>query len=113
MATITNYNDVYAKDENGNTYLVSRTSETVIIPPNWDSCAADLLSSDTFLYAAQYPLNCNFNNIIYGALIAILFKAESDSLLKKYLQLVMNYTDEQKTEINTILTKNYFEIQIN
>lgn len=93
--------------ENGrvvNKYMVDK------IPVNWDGLRSGLIASKAFARAIQNPEI--INGVAYGALQTVLSTEGSEANLRLTLSGAMEYTDEEKAEINRLLTSNYFTIQL-
>jgi uncharacterized Fe-S radical SAM superfamily protein PflX len=79
-------------------------------PLNWDGLRSGLIASKAFVRAIQNPNVVN--QVAYGALQSVLSTEGSEANLKAMLQYTMAYSEEEKSEINKLLSDNYFTIQL-
>ncbi len=80
------------------------------LPINWGELRAGLITSKAFVRAIQNPEI--INGVVYGALQTVLSTEGGEDHLKAMLLHTMEYTVEEKAEINKILSDNYFSIQL-
>lgn len=101
--------DSWRCDEIENGILV--TSYMVYeLPKDWAKLRLALMTSQAFVRILSNPSVVNM--VAYGALQTILSTESNEQHLLQMLQLTMNFTDQEKLEINTILENNYFTIRL-
>ena len=87
-------------------------SSLIVIQPDWDGLQKSLYNSDLFPFAIQ---NAN-PNAFSSLLKCITDGQQGNSTPTIFLYLLglckLNFSDSQKVEFNSILTKNYFAIQL-
>lgn len=94
----------YKGDELVNSYI------TFEKPLNWEGLRSGLIISKAFIRVIQNP--SVVNQVAYGALQSVLSTEGSEANLKAMLQYTMAYTEDEKSEINKLLSDNYFTIQL-
>lgn len=93
--------------ENGvvvNSYMVYE------LPLKWDLLRLGLMKSQAFLRILSNPDQVNM--VAYGALQTILSTESNEQHLLQMLQLTMNFTQEEKNEINSLLENNFFTVRL-
>lgn len=80
------------------------------LPKDWAKLRLALMTSQAFIRILSNPNVVNM--VAYGALQTILSTESNEQHLLQMLQLTMNFTDQEKLEINTILENNYFTIRL-
>ena len=83
---------------------------TVFNSLNWDGIRTGLITSKAFIRAIQNPNVVN--QVAYGALQSVLSTEGSEANLKAMLEYTMAYSEDEKAEINKLLSDNYFTIQL-
>lgn len=94
----------YQGDELVNSYI------TFVKPLDWSGLCSGLIASKAFVRAIQNP--SVVNQVAYGALQSVLSTEGSEADLKAMLQYTMTYSEDEKAEINKLLSDNYFTIQL-
>lgn len=95
---------VYNGDELVESYI------TFSRPLGWGGLRAGLITSKAFIRAIQNPNIVN--QVAYGALQSVLSTEGSEENLKQMLDYTMEYSIEEKAEINKILSDNFFSISL-
>lgn len=80
------------------------------LPLGWDGLRSGLITLKAFVRAIQNP--SVVNQVAYGALQSVLSTEGSEADLKAMLQYTMTYSEDEKAEINKLLSDNYFTIQL-
>ena len=112
---IKSYHDTYSKDEKGNMVLVSSVPYDMVVPPNWTQLKNALYNSVLFADIAEERIS--INQFGYSTFLKTITDGEAGNsdektLLKMFGLLKIDFTDEQKSQINKMLSDNYFEIQL-
>lgn len=93
--------------ENGiiiNSYMVFER------PYNWAALRLGLMTSKAFIRILSNQSSVNM--VAYGALQTILSTESNEQHLLQMLQLTMNFTQEEKNEINSLLENNFFTVRL-
>lgn len=89
---------------------VNNNIQAVVNDANWVGLQSGLIMSKAFIRAIQNP--SIVNQVAHGALQSVLSTEGSEADLKAMLQYTMTYSEDEKAEINKLLSDNYFTIQL-
>lgn len=111
------HNDTWAKNAQGQMYLLSSAVDTILVNPDWHGLQKDLYASPLFTFAAD---TIGFLPTIgyWSPLIKCISDGQtgsgSDPQTFIYLLRKCNipFSQAQKDQLNAILTKNYFAVQL-
>lgn len=112
---VTAYHDNYTKDEKGNMVLVSSTPYDMEVLPNYGQLKTALYNSDLFKSISEGTVA--IDQFGYSTFLKILTDGESgktdeQTMLKGFYMLKINFTEDQKAQLNKFLEDSFFEIRI-
>lgn len=96
-------------------YINTDVCDSVLYQPDWTGLQNDLFDSNAFAFAVDTVSNCD-GSVYWAVMIQYLANVRGKSIPLRLKALILAcqipFNQTQKDEINGILTKNYFAIQL-